>query len=150
MKTNAWKQILRNKLPRPVVQILIRFKIMYMTLWWFVLCTIRRIFFLKIMIRKTPKLHIGCGDVHFKNCVNIDFRATRATDIVENCVYLTSIPSRSISTVYANAFLEHVYLKERLTCLRSVRRVLRDDGFAVCTAIPDFQRVAQSYLNKKV
>lgn len=105
--------------------------------------------FLPTMLRTTTKLHIGCGNVHIPRCINIDLQPTRATDIVEDCVMLASIPSGSMHTVYANAFIEHVFLNQRLQCLRSIQRVLRDDGYALLTGIPDFERIAQAYLRKE-
>lgn len=149
MVTKSWKTILRRSLPPAVVRLLIGGKIAVMTEWWSVQCDLRKLLFLHTMLKTSPILHIGCGDVHIPGCINVDLRPTRATDIVQDCVTLTSIPSAGIRMVYANAFLEHIFLRQRLLCFRSIRRVLRDDGYAVITAIPDFERIAQAYLQIK-
>lgn len=108
-----------------------------------------RMFRLTDMLARRPQLHVGCGDVHFDDCVNIDLRPTGATDIVGNCVTLSGIPDHSVRAVYANAFLEHIFLNDRLTCFRSIRRVLTSDGVVAITAIPDFEQIARAYLRGK-
>lgn len=139
----------KHLLPPAVVKLLIGWKIAVMTEWWSLGCTIRKHLFLRRILCAFPALHIGCGDVRLPGCVNVDLRPTRATDITEDCVTLTSIPSGSVRTVYANAFLEHVFLEQRLPCLRSIHRVLQDGGYTVITAIPDFEQIARAYLQKK-
>lgn len=124
-------------------------KIRLVSFYHWIRCLFNRVFRLGDMLARRPQLHVGCGDVHFDDCVNIDLRPTRATDIVGDCVTLSGIPDHSVRAVYANAFLEHIFLNNRLACLRSVRRVLTPDGVLAITAIPDFEQIARAYLRGK-
>lgn len=81
--------------------------------------------------------------------VNLDCRPTPATDLSHDCVHLDIFPSRSFSTVYSHAFFEHLFADQKLECLRSVHRILKEDGTVVFLGIPDFRRVAEAYLNKE-
>ena len=98
------------------------------------------------LIRRTGRLHIGCGSKRLDGFLNLDSRLTPATDVVCDCSRLGIFPSGSFSLVYANAFLEHLYADQREGCLREVRRALAPGGIALFTGIPDFRRVAEAYL----
>lgn len=95
------------------------------------------------------RIHLGCNDVRLDGFVNVDLRATKATDIVHDCKDLAIFPSNSLSFVYSNAFLEHVYLADQLRLMRDVRRVLADDGWVAFTGLPDFEGVARAYLERR-
>ena len=98
----------------------------------------------------SDRLHIGCGDYRLEGFVNVDARQTSATDIVHSCADLSFLPAAIFSTVYSHAFFEHLYIFQREACLRSVHRVLKDDGTVVFLGFPDFKRVALAYLNDEL
>ena len=95
------------------------------------------------------RIHLGCNDVRLDGFVNVDLRSTKATDIVHDCKDLAIFPSQSLSFVYSNAFLEHVYLADQERLMRDVRRVLSDDGWLAFTGLPDFEGVARAYLERR-
>lgn len=100
------------------------------------------------LVEKYRKLHLGCGDVKIRQCLNLDCRATSATDIIHDCTNLNLFPEKSFLAVFSNAFLEHLYREKLVPCLKSVHRILRDDGTAIFIGIPDFQEVAKAYLDQ--
>ena len=94
----------------------------------------------------SDKLHIGCGNVRLAGFVNADISKTAATDIVMDCSDLSSLPASRFACIYANAFFEHLYIGDRLRCLRSARHTLKDDGVVIFTGLPDFETVSRAYL----
>lgn len=98
--------------------------------------------------RSYEKLHLGCGDIRIKGFVNVDYRATKATDIIMDSSNLNYFAKKQFFLIYSNAFFEHLYLNDRLKCLKSCSEVLKDDGFLLFTGIPDFKVVASAYLRK--
>lgn len=112
-------------------------------------CLINKYLLKQGLLKKYSALHLGCGDIRLDNCINVDYRATPATDITHDCSNLDVFPENSFSAVYSNAFFEHLYLNQRTTCLKSIHRVLKDYGFVIFTGIPDFENVAYAYLNKE-
>lgn len=111
-------------------------------------CLFNRIFLSNTLYTRCQHLHIGCGQIHLKNFLNIDSRATSATDLVMDCSNLSPLPRNFFKTVYAQAFIEHLRLDKRLPFLHSVYGVLSDDGIALFLGIPDFETAAKSYLTK--
>jgi predicted SAM-dependent methyltransferase len=95
------------------------------------------------------RIHLGCNDVRLDGFVNVDLRSTKATDVVHDCKDLAIFPSKSLSFVYSNAFLEHVYLADQQRLMRDVQRVLADDGWVAFTGLPDFEGVARAYLERR-
>mgnify|MGYP001591660381 CR=1 FL=1 len=112
-------------------------------------CLMNTFFLKQNLLNKYSVLHLGCGDIRLTNCINVDYRATHATDITHDCSNLEIFPEKSFSAVYSNAFFEHLYINQRIPCLKSIYRVLKDDGFVMFTGIPDFKNVARAYLNKE-
>jgi len=92
-------------------------------------------------------LHLGCGDDRLPNRINIDTRATGATDIVAN---LSRPRFRSVDSVVSNAFFEHVYRNDRLPHLQAIREALSPDGWMLYLGLPDFREVARLYLEGQV
>lgn len=112
-------------------------------------CLTNSIFLKQGLLKKYSALHLGCGDIRLANCINVDFRATPAADIIHDCSNVDIFPEKSISIVYSNAFFEHLYSNQRIPCLKSIYRVLKDNGFVIFTGIPDFENTARAYLNKE-
>ena len=112
-------------------------------------CKLRKTAFQTGIFVYPDKLHIGCGDRHLVGFLNIDKRATKATDICMDCTNLNNLPTNHFSVIYANAFLEHLYKKDRLNFLKDVRRALKKEGKFMILSIPDFKTVASFYLKGK-
>lgn len=94
-------------------------------------------------------LHLGCGDVRLPGFINVDVRATSATDLVLDCCTLDLLPPKTFSYIFSNAFLEHLYVDEREQCLKGVYRALRDNGIVIFTGLPDFEIIARAYLDRE-
>lgn len=101
------------------------------------------------LVGKYPSLHLGCGEVRMKGFINMDYRATKATDIVHDCTDLSLFPDNSLETVYAHAFFEHVYRVKQLNLLEDIYRILSVKGKVIFLGLPDFEVIARSYLNKE-
>lgn len=100
------------------------------------------------LLKSRGSIHLGCGDIKFNNFVNIDKRATQATDIVADCTKLGFIPDRSVKYIFSNAFLEHLYLNQRQKFINDLHRILKRNGKVVILSIPDFEEIARAYLAK--
>lgn len=147
-KYRKFKIFVKSFLTRNEIKEYINHKSRFLSQIYFLRCHLNKLFFMQRLL-KLKKIHLGCGDVRLPGFVNIDYRATKATDLVHDCSDLDFIPSSSIETVLADAFFEHIYRKERIILLKSIRRVLNSQGKAIILGIPDFKRVAQAYLNKE-
>lgn len=118
-------------------------------LFFAVKCNLRK-FALQVGIVDYPnKLHVGCGDKHLNGFLNVDKRATRATDICADCTRLEGLPSNHFSIIYANAFLEHLYKNDRVNFIKEIKRILKKNGVFMVLSIPDFMTVATFYLKGK-
>ncbi len=101
------------------------------------------------LLKRSHKIHLGCGEIKIDNFINVDIRATTATDIISDCTDLKFLPNSSVEYVFANAFLEHVYLSERQKTINEIYRVLKKGGTAAIFSIPDFEEISRSYLSKQ-
>jgi predicted SAM-dependent methyltransferase len=88
--------------------------------------------------------HLGCGDHRMNGRVNIDVRATSATDIVAD---LNRPRLGSARSVVSHAFFEHLYRNDRLPHLKAIREALTPDGWLLYLGLPDFREVARLYLD---
>lgn len=92
------------------------------------------------------RLHLGCGDQHFKWMLNCDHRATKAADVVMDCGNLSRFRDNSVSLIFSHSFLEHLYRSQQIPLFKDCHRVLREDAPLVFLGIPDFEVIAESYL----
>jgi predicted SAM-dependent methyltransferase len=102
-----------------------------------------------LLARCEGRVHLGCNTVRVEGFVNVDVRSTSATDVVHDCRNVAIFPDKSINVLYSNAFFEHVYVNDRLPLLKDIHRALRADGSMLFTGIPDFEGIAQAYLEKR-
>lgn len=104
------------------------------------------------MLLKSPgglKLHLGCGDQNIKGMCNCEYRPTKAADVVMDCGRLSRFKDNSVSLVFSHAFFEHCYRKLQLPLLKDCYRILKkNDGVLIFLGIPDFEVIAESYLNR--
>lgn len=112
-------------------------------------CSINRLALWRTLLRTRRYIHLGCGETRLVGAINVDARATRATDIRHDCTSLKLFPDNHFSGVVSNAFWEHVFLDARQHVVDEVHRVLTGGGFALFLGIPDFERIAKAYLKKE-
>ena len=90
------------------------------------------------------KLHLGCGNMHFPNYINIDFRKTPATDYVCNAVKLP-FPSNSVEVIETYHMIEHLPKDTFSKALRNWWDKLIPGGKLIIEC-PDFDRIVKEYL----
>lgn len=117
--------------------------------FYYIRCLVNRIFFFSRILSQKKFLHLGCGDIRIRRCLNLDYRATGATDLVHDCSNLSLFRDKTFSSVYSHAFFEHLYREQRVPLLRDVKRVLCDSGYALFLGMPDFERIAKAYLDRE-
>jgi hypothetical protein len=95
------------------------------------------------------RVHLGCNTVKVEGFVNVDVRATSATDFVHDCRDVAIFPDKTLKVVFSNAFFEHVYVNDRIRLLKDIKRALASDGYLLFTGLPDFEGIARAYLEKR-
>lgn len=88
--------------------------------------------------------HLGCGEQRLDGYVNVDIRETSATDVVADLT--TGELPQPASGIFSHAFFEHLRRDHRVDHLRAARSQLEPDGFVCYIGLPDFQRIAELYL----
>jgi len=88
--------------------------------------------------------HLGCGEQRLDGYVNVDIRATDATDLVADLNTL-QLPDPATG-IFSHAFFEHLRRDSRTPHLHAARLALEPGGFVCYLGLPDFHRVAQLYL----
>lgn len=115
---------------------------------WEVKSITNKYFLLNSLISKSNGLHIGCGDIKINGFINIDARATTATDITYNSSKLSIFPDKTFSILFSNAFFEHLYKNQRVEHMKEVFRILKKGGMFLYLGMPDFKVVIDAYLSK--
>ena len=96
------------------------------------------------------KLHLGCGPRYIPGFINVDIRSDKtAADKVDDIRTLSSFENNSAELIYACHVFEHFMRNERLGILARWYDVLSPGGI-IRLAVPDFEAVAKSYLDKTV
>jgi predicted SAM-dependent methyltransferase len=90
------------------------------------------------------RLHLGCGKIRLPGFVNIDHRATSATDL--ECDILR-LPFDDNSAVRIESYhvIEHLGRHEAVRAVREWQRVLKPGGSLVIEC-PDFDEACREYL----
>jgi len=92
-------------------------------------------------------LHLGCGERHFEGYVNIDWRKTRATDLVCDIKKLP-YPDFGIELIETYHVIEHLPRHDLLKALKEWNRVLKSKGKLIIE-YPDFDTNIREYLEGK-
>ena len=90
-----------------------------------------------------PRLHLGCGNNHFKDWLNIDIggSADICWDFRESFPF---IPAQTLALIYSEHVLEHFARKDALRILGEAFRILKKGGiFRI--AVPDLDRILREY-----
>jgi len=94
---------------------------------------------------KNPlKLHLGCGNQHFKNYINIDWRKTRATDLVCDMRKLP-YPDNSAELIETYHVIEHLPRHDLPKALTEWYRLLIHEGKLIIEC-PDFDEAVKEYI----
>ncbi len=100
---------------------------------------------LGIKYKNPLKLHLGCGDKHFEGFINIDWRKTKATDLVCNINKLP-YPDNSVELIETYHVIEHLPRHELPKVLKRWYRILKPRGQLVIEC-PNFDEAVKEYLN---
>jgi predicted SAM-dependent methyltransferase len=97
--------------------------------------------------RRGLRVHLGCGNDKLPGFVNVDYRPTRATDLVMD-LNVPTFSTGSIALAFSNAFFEHLYRASRLPHLRRIVDALEPDGVCCYIGVPYFRNIARFYLER--
>lgn len=95
-------------------------------------------------INNSLKLHLGCGGRHFEDYINIDWRKTRATDLVCDIRKLP-YPDNSVNLIETYHVIEHLPRHSLSKALREWYRVLVPGGMLIIEC-PDFDVAIKKYI----
>jgi len=94
---------------------------------------------------KNPlKLHLGCGERHFQGYVNVDWRKTRATDLVCDIKKLPYLDN-SVKLIESFHVIEHLPRHNLPKALKEWYRILMLGGKLVIEC-PDFDKDVKEYI----
>jgi predicted SAM-dependent methyltransferase len=94
------------------------------------------------------RYHMGCGEVALDGYVNVDIRDTPASDLVLDLNEPRLDSGQAAECFFSHAFFEHLRRDSRVPHLRALRESLSPGGFVCYTGLPDFQRIAELYLQR--
>jgi len=102
------------------------------------------------MKKGNVKLHLCCGGKKYKDYINVDIVPLEGADVTMNIPKdLFLVPSNVASEILIENGFEHFYRYEQDDLLRECHRILKDKGRLVIKGIPDFDLIADAYMNKK-
>lgn len=90
------------------------------------------------------KLHLGCGNEHLEDYVNIDWRKTGATDLVCD---IRDLPydNNSVDLIETYHVIEHLPRYDLPEAFEEWSRILKPEGCLIIEC-PDFDEIAERYL----
>jgi predicted SAM-dependent methyltransferase len=107
-------------------------------------CILRWEYRIGVKGKKPVKLHLGCGEECFKDHINIDFRKTRATDLVCDVKKLP-YPNNSVELITTYHVIEHLGRHDLPEALKEWHRVLVIGGRLIIEC-PDFDEAVKEYV----
>ena len=94
--------------------------------------------------KNSLKLHLGCGGRYFEDYINIDWRKTRATDLVCDIKKLP-YPDNSAKLIESFHVIEHLPRYDLPKALKTWHRILMPGGKLVIEC-PDFDKDVKEYI----
>lgn len=94
------------------------------------------------------QLHVGCASKRLEGYINIDCRATSATDLVAPAWNIPQIATGSVSRIYSRHMLEHLDPDDARKTLKHWLQLLRPNG-EPNIIVPDIEFHAQQLLGLK-
>lgn len=91
------------------------------------------------------RLHLGCGKVRLEGFVNIDHRATSATDLECDILHLPFDDNTAVR-IESYHVIEHLDRHEAVRAVREWHRVLKPGGVLIIEC-PDFDAACREYLD---
>ena len=96
------------------------------------------------------KLHLCCGGKKYKDYINVDIVPLEGADVTMSIPQdLFLVPSDVASEILIENGFEHFYRYQQQDLLKECHRILKDKGRLVIKGIPDFDLIADAYINKK-
>ena len=96
------------------------------------------------------KLHLCCGGKKYPGYINVDIVPLEGTDAVMNIPQdLFLVPSSVASELLIENGFEHFYRYQQDDFLKECYRILIKGGRFIIRGIPDFDLIAEAYLNKR-
>lgn len=104
---------------------------------------------IKDLLKRSNKLHIGCGDVKINGFINIDAFKTPATDFVCGIEDLPKyIKANSIRLIYSSHTLEHFSRRDSIQVLKMFYDFLEPLG-ELRISVPDLIKLSDAVKTKK-
>lgn len=94
--------------------------------------------------KRPLRLHLGCGNQHIEGYINIDFRKTKATDLVCDIVKLP-YPDNSVELIETYHVIEHLPRHDLPKTLKEWHRILTPAGKLIIEC-PDFDADVREYM----
>ncbi|MFY7789125.1 MAG: class I SAM-dependent methyltransferase [Thermoflexibacteraceae bacterium] len=92
-------------------------------------------------------LHIGCGKRIMPNWVNIDIFQGQQIDLQLDFRQPLPFDDNSVTMIYSEHVLEHIFKEDALVLLKEFHRVLKKGGIARI-GVPDAEIYFKAYINK--
>lgn len=91
-----------------------------------------------------PKLHIGCGNIHYKECINIDLKSLEGVDVIADMRHLP-FKDGCVDAIIAHQTFEHIARQENVDVLEEWHRILKKGGY-LDIEMPDFDQNCRDYV----
>jgi len=96
------------------------------------------------------KLHLCCGGKKYAGYINVDIVPLEGTDAIMNIPQdLFLVSSGVVSEILIENGFEHFYRYQQDDFLKECYRILVKGGRFIIRGIPDFDLIADAYLNKR-
>jgi predicted SAM-dependent methyltransferase len=92
------------------------------------------------------RYHMGCGEQRIEGYVGVDIRATPVAELVLDLNEPKLPEGQQADVFFSHAFFEHLRRDARAPHLAALRGSLAPDGVVCYIGLPDFERIAQLYL----
>ena len=95
---------------------------------------------------RAVRYHMGCGEQRIEGYVGVDIRATPVAELVLDLNEPKLPEGQQADVFFSHAFFEHLRRDARTPHLAALRGSLAPDGVVCYIGLPDFERIAQLYL----
>jgi len=74
------------------------------------------------------KLNLGCGNLRIEGYIGVDFRETKASDLIMDLTEPLEFKNNSIDEVLCAHVIEHLVKADGINLLREIHRILKPDS----------------------
>ena len=103
---------------------------------------------MSIKIKKSSKLHLGCGKIYIPNFIHVDINKYKHIDYVADIKKMKMFKNNSLDLIYACHVIEYFDDKEIEKVLKEWKRVLRKNGI-IRLSVPNFDSIIKIYKKYK-